>query len=120
MPAPLVPAGKNCDIFFEDLRIDETAFHHINMDNLAELAGLYRTTNHQLLMSMLKGIDSDVQSAFVKGNTREHILLCYPDEHLARSIVGSEFTDFTYERAGGSIIYPSHRGIISDRSSQAV
>ena len=34
--------------------------------------------------------DSDIHSAFVKGNTREHILLCYADERLAQLIVGSE------------------------------
>lgn len=34
--------------------------------------------------------DSAIQSAFVKGNTREHILLCYADERLARTIIGSE------------------------------
>lgn len=38
----------------------------------------------------VKAHDSDVQSAFVKGNTREHILLCYADENLARTVVGSE------------------------------
>lgn len=38
----------------------------------------------------VKANDSAVQSAFLKGNTREHILLCYADENLARSIVGSE------------------------------
>ena len=38
----------------------------------------------------VKTNDSDVLSAFVKGNTREHILLCYADENLARSVVGSE------------------------------
>ena len=33
---------------------------------------------------------SDIQSAFLKGGTREHILLCYADEQLARSIGGNE------------------------------
>ena len=37
-----------------------------------------------------KTVDSDIQSAFVKGNTREHILICYADDRLARSIGGSE------------------------------
>ena len=31
-----------------------------------------------------KTVDSDIQSAFVKGNTREHILICYADDRLAR------------------------------------
>ena len=37
-----------------------------------------------------KAAASDIQSAFVKGGTREHMLLCYADEQLARSIVGNE------------------------------
>lgn len=44
-----------------------------------------------------KTIDSDIQSAFVKGNTREHILLCYADERLARSVVGSEQIKVKFE-----------------------
>lgn len=44
-----------------------------------------------------KAIDSDVLSAFVKGNTREHILLCYADEQLARSVVGSEVIKVKFE-----------------------
>lgn len=45
----------------------------------------------------VKAKDSDVLSAFVKGNTREHILLCYADEHLARSVVGSELIKVKFE-----------------------
>lgn len=45
----------------------------------------------------VKANDSDVQSAFVKGNTREHILLCYADQNLARSIVGSELIKIKFE-----------------------
>ena len=41
--------------------------------------------------------DSDIHSAFVKGNTREHILLCYADERLAQSIVGSELIKVIFE-----------------------
>ena len=41
--------------------------------------------------------DSDVLSAFVKGNTREHILLCYADEKLARTVVGSELIKVKFE-----------------------
>ncbi|MBQ6502630.1 MAG: nucleotidyl transferase AbiEii/AbiGii toxin family protein [Flexilinea sp.] len=33
-----------------------------------------------------KGSDSDIRSAFLKGNTREHILLFYADEKLAKMI----------------------------------
>ena len=45
----------------------------------------------------VKAKDSDVQSAFVKGNTREHILLCYADENLARTVVGSELIKVKFE-----------------------
>jgi predicted nucleotidyltransferase component of viral defense system len=37
-----------------------------------------------------KAIDSDVKSAFVKGNTREHMLLFYSDEGVAHSVVSNE------------------------------
>ena len=45
----------------------------------------------------IKANDSDVLSAFVKGNTKEHILLCYADEQLARTIVGSELIKVKFE-----------------------
>ena len=45
----------------------------------------------------VKTFDSDIQSAFVKGNTREHILICYADERLARSIVGNESIKVKFE-----------------------
>ena len=44
-----------------------------------------------------KSVDSDILSAFVKGNTKEHILLCYADEKLAGSIVGSEVIKVKFE-----------------------
>ena len=44
-----------------------------------------------------KTADSDIQSAFVKGNTREHLLLCYADERLARSIGGGELIKIKFE-----------------------
>ena len=44
-----------------------------------------------------KTVDSDIQSAFVKGNTREHILICYADDRLARSIGGSELIKVKFE-----------------------
>lgn len=45
----------------------------------------------------IKSHDSDVLSAFVKGNTKEHILLCYADENLARSVTGSELIKVKFE-----------------------
>ena len=44
-----------------------------------------------------KTVDSDIQSAFVKGNTREHILICYADDRLARSIGGGELIKIKFE-----------------------
>lgn len=44
-----------------------------------------------------KTAGSDIQSAFVKGNTREHILLCYADERLASSIGVNELIKVKFE-----------------------
>ena len=44
-----------------------------------------------------KAAGSDIQSAFVKGNTREHILLCYADERLASSIGMNELIKVKFE-----------------------
>ncbi len=45
----------------------------------------------------VKSQSSDILSAFVKGNTREHILLCYADERLAGSVIGSELIKIKFE-----------------------
>ena len=44
------------ELLFYDLRIDENAFLNVNLDELAELAGLYHTVNHRLLISLIKEI----------------------------------------------------------------
>ena len=44
-----------------------------------------------------KANESDVLSAFVKGNTKEHILLCYADEKLAETVVGTELIKVKFE-----------------------
>ena len=44
-----------------------------------------------------KTVDSAVQSAFLKGNTKEHILLFYADDRLARSITPGELIKITFE-----------------------
>ncbi len=49
------------------------------------------------LETKMKKDRSDIQSAFVKGNTREHILLCYADETLARSVAGSRMIKVKFE-----------------------
>lgn len=41
--------------------------------------------------------ESDALSAFVKSNTKEHILLCYADEQLAKTIVGSKLIKVKFE-----------------------
>ena len=41
-------------LLFDDLRIDETAFYNLNPDEMTELARLYQTKNHRLLISMLR------------------------------------------------------------------
>lgn len=44
-----------------------------------------------------KAFDSDIQSAFVKGNTREHMLICYADEQLAHTIGSQELIKVIFE-----------------------
>lgn len=45
----------------------------------------------------VKTVDSAIQSAFLKGNTKEHILLFYSDERLARSVASSELIKIKFE-----------------------
>ena len=44
-----------------------------------------------------KVIDSDIRSAFLKGNTREHMLVFYADERLARSFSGNDTIKIKFE-----------------------
>ena len=44
-----------------------------------------------------KTVDSDIQSAFLKGGTKEHILLLYPEEKLAKSINPNELIKIKFE-----------------------
>lgn len=44
-----------------------------------------------------KAIDSDIRSAFLKGNTREHMLVFYADERLARSFSGNDTIKIKFE-----------------------
>lgn len=41
-------------LLFDDQRIDEIAFSNLNLGELSELAGLYQTANHRLLISIIK------------------------------------------------------------------
>lgn len=43
-------------LLFDDLRIDQTTFTSIDLNELAEVAGLYHTSNHRLLISLIKEI----------------------------------------------------------------
>ena len=44
-----------------------------------------------------KAVDSDIRSAFLKGNTREHLLILYADERMARSVNGNEIIKVKFE-----------------------
>lgn len=44
-----------------------------------------------------KSIDSDIKSAFLKGNTKEHLVMFYADEKLARSIGLGELIKVKFE-----------------------
>ena len=43
-------------LLFDDPRIDQTTFTSIDLNELAEVAGLYHTSNHRLLISLIKEI----------------------------------------------------------------
>ncbi len=42
------------ELLFDDLRIDQDIFNKLDMKKLVELAGLYKTTNHKLLINYLR------------------------------------------------------------------
>lgn len=44
-----------------------------------------------------KAVDSDIRSAFLKGNTREHLLILYADERMARSVNENEIIKVKFE-----------------------
>ena len=52
---------------------------------------------HFTIESHEKAIDSDIRSAFLKGNTREHMLIFYEDERIARSVSGNEVIRVKFE-----------------------
>lgn len=88
------------DRFSEDLGFSLMApdpdFHlDLYLPALEKELGAYGFHFHAESNSKVK--DSDVLSAFVKSNTREHILLCYADENLARSVIGSELIKVKFE-----------------------
>ena len=44
------------ELLFSDLRMDENAFLNVDLDELSELARLYHTANHRILMSLIREI----------------------------------------------------------------
>lgn len=52
--SPCANRAELRQLLFEDLRIDETAFRSTDPDAMAELAGLYHTANHRLLISLIR------------------------------------------------------------------
>lgn len=48
-------------LLFEDLRIDKQTFDRLNKADLSELAGLYDTKNHKLLISMIRRMAKNEQ-----------------------------------------------------------
>ena len=58
------PCGNRRELrqlLFDDMRIDKTAFLNLNLDTLAELSGLYQSTNHRLLISMIREMKRNEQ-----------------------------------------------------------
>ena len=88
------------DRFSEDLDFSLLA-PNPNFDLLAYLPTLERELSAYGFKFKVedhpKTFDSDIRSAFLKGNTREHLMLFYADERLARSISGNEVIKVKFE-----------------------
>ena len=52
--SPCLNRAELRQLLFEDLRLDEKAFRNADLNEMGKLAGLYHTTNHRLLISLLK------------------------------------------------------------------
>ena len=52
---------------------------------------------HVTIQEMEKTKESNIRSAFLKGNTKEHLLLFYADEDLAGSVARSEVVKIKFE-----------------------
>ncbi len=48
-------------LLFDDLRLDSSAFSALNPDDMASLAALYHTTNHRLLISLIREMKKNEQ-----------------------------------------------------------
>ncbi len=53
--APCSNRKELLQLLFDDLRIDEKSFRGLNTNELIELATLYKTKNHRLLITLLAG-----------------------------------------------------------------
>ncbi len=54
--SPCANRSELRQLLFEDMRIDEAAFLNADLDKMSSFAGLYRTANHRLLVSMIRGL----------------------------------------------------------------
>ena len=52
---------------------------------------------HVTIQEKEKTKESNIRSAFLKGNTKEHLLLFYADEDLAGSVARSELIKIKFE-----------------------
>lgn len=53
--SPLHNRKEMISLLFDDLRIDPVLFSKLNQQKIMELASLYQTINHRILISCLKG-----------------------------------------------------------------
>lgn len=51
---PVFSMKEMNELLFEDLRIDEEKFNDLNMELLIKLASLYKTTNHKILINLIR------------------------------------------------------------------
>ena len=88
------------DRFSEDLDFSLKA-PDVNFDLAAYLPTLEKEVRSYGLNFKIetkeKSVDSAVKSAFLKGNTKEHILMFYADERLAPSIAASKLIKVKFE-----------------------
>ena len=59
--SPCANRAELKQLLFVDLRIDMNAFKALNLETMAEIAGLYHTANHRLLISMIKEMKRNEQ-----------------------------------------------------------
>jgi len=74
-----------------DLEFDLPAYFPMVEKELNAYGFRFKAEDHT------KAVDSDIRSAFLKGNTREHLLILYADERMARSVSGNEIIKVKFE-----------------------